>query len=117
MPSYTYELTVDGITITAKSYAELMNAASKLGYTREHLSKDYYVSATHGVMKIKDMHPAHLRNAILARYEEWLESLRKVGDTEFLAALEEGPSYLLPLVFELKSKNRRGITSKTPVRR
>ena len=114
-----YSATVSGVTVTADSLTQLKSALQKLGYDLASLdTRKFYYSSTKGeLLLIEEMHPAYLRNAILARYGEWLETLRSVDDAKFTELLEQGPQALLPLILELRRKNALGITSKSKARR
>ena len=66
----------------------------------------YYLSDSKGLMLIRDMHPTHLKNAILKRYQEWLSELKFLDEVKFVQALSNGPEKLLRLIEEYVKKTR-----------
>jgi hypothetical protein len=71
----------------------------------------HYLSATKGVLLIRDMDTKHLRNAILKQYREWLEGLTKdkdMSDATVLHHLNIGPQAetMVALVEEFASRVR-----------
>lgn len=76
------EGTLEQILKTAKALGETVDLSKLEG----PVPTGYYVSKTHGLIKVNEMAPAHIRNAIVARSKEVLETIRKrkITDKEFL---------------------------------
>jgi hypothetical protein len=52
----------------------------------------HYYSSTKGKVLITEMHPLHLRNAILKHYQEWVTGLHAVTEPkDFIIMLLAGP--------------------------
>jgi len=67
------EGSVEQILAIAKSLGEVVDLSKITG----PLPNGFYLSSTHGVMKISDMNEAHIRNALIKRSKEYYENLRK----------------------------------------
>lgn len=67
------EGTVEQILEVAKSLGEIVDL-SKLEGPKP---KGFYVSESHGLIRIKDMNESHIRNALIKRSKEYYENLRK----------------------------------------
>lgn len=52
----------------------------------------YYSSESRGLIPIKTMASEHIKNALLKKYREWLESLRHIDSINaFVRAINAGP--------------------------
>ena len=60
-----------------------------------------YKSSSKGMIPIVGMPTPHIRNALLVEYKEWLESLRKLSNTEFVVALQKGAGHNKPILIDL----------------
>ncbi len=53
----------------------------------------HYLSESKGLVKIADMHPMHIKNAICKSYRDWADQLNKVEDNvAFLRCMHDGPN-------------------------
>src|SRR5512138_1362348 len=67
----------------------------------------YYFSKTRGLIKIEEMESTHLRNAILKKYSEWIDSLHKIADPRMVVRkiVEGNPD--LTFIAMVEELNRR----------
>jgi len=106
------ELKVGEVVITG-TVAELQEILAKL--EKGKAPEGYYPSASKGLIKIKEMATAHIANALIKIYREWIGRL-KIGNyanpAEFIDVLQDGfadEPYVKPLFAELyRRKDQTG---------
>jgi len=88
MPEMT-EITLPGGLIIKGTKEQLDEALATL---RAKIDDGvHYLSASRGVLNIDEMHPNHIKNAILRIYLDWLEDKRNLDWPEFFNAIAMGP--------------------------
>lgn len=69
---------------------QISKALDKLGISGDGV---FYRSESKGLVLISEMQSIHLRNAILKRYTEWVDSLHKIAEPkEVVKAILDGPN-------------------------
>lgn len=94
------KIKVDEITI--------QGTTSKIKETLEKLGYPYYESLSKGLILIKDMDSAHLRNAIIKRAKELLDSLRLEEPETFAARLMNNGMFVNDKKIELLCNELKG---------
>ena len=54
---------------------QVRSTLEKLGFAG---NREWYLSETHGLMRIREMDSNHLRNAILKMYKNWVSDLHRI---------------------------------------
>lgn len=92
--------------------AQIVSVAKALGETVSFDDGLHYQSKTRGLMRISDMDTNHLRNALVARYAEFVESLRSnhglTHDQVAREVVEPTDKTLVGLMAELNRRLVRG---------